>query len=229
MLFLPARPYTEAVPHLVLNGDLIASRAYGAGAAARLLADVVHEANGRFAGALAAPLRVVQGDAFQGVVRAGSVLRVAFFVQARLVVRSDGRLKSRFGMGFGAIDQSLDAASDPALLTGPAFVSAATALEAARKEKRQLMLQGPDPRLTAAANGAFGLVEFVWNRWSPEVWRRAQRYDELEAVKPLAAELGVSYQAVHKQLHQRGVLAVREALVGLGELLEREGNRDHVP
>lgn len=210
------------MPHLVINGDLIASRAYGAGEAARLLADVVHEANGRFAGALTAPLRVVQGDAFQGVVRAGSVLRVVFFVQARLVVRSNGRLKSRFGMGFGAIDQSLDAVSDAALLTGPAFVAAATALEAARRDKRQLVLEGPNPRLTTAANGAFGLVEFVWNRWSPEVWRRALRYDELEDVGTLAEELGVSYQAVHKQLHRRGVLAVREALLGLGGLLERE-------
>ncbi|WP_287369720.1 SatD family protein [Oceanithermus sp.] len=215
--------------NLVVTGDLIASRAFGAGTAAQLLDNVVRETNGKFTGTLAVPLRVIRGDGFQGVVKADSAMKMVFFLQAWLVIRSNGRLKSRFGMGFGAIDQSLDAASDPALLTGPAFVSAATALEAARKEKRQLMLQGPDPRLTAAANGAFGLVEFVWNRWSPEVWRRAQRYDELEAVKPLAAELGVSYQAVHKQLHQRGVLAVREALVGLGELLEREGNRDHVP
>ena len=82
------------------------------------------------------------------------------------------------------------------------------------------MLESPDKRSAAAANGTFGLVELVWDRWSPEVWRRALRYDELEDVGLLAAELKVSYQAVHKQLHRRGVLAVLEALGGLGALLE---------
>ena len=125
-------------------------------------------------------------------------------------------------MGLGAIDQNLEDVSDPALLTGPAFVAAAEALALARKEKRQLVLKGGAEHLDEAANGAFGLVEFIWDRWSPEVWRRAIRYDELEDVGTLAEELDVSYQAVHKQLHRRGVLAVREALLGLEGLLERE-------
>ncbi len=208
------------MPLLVINGDLIASRAYGASAAARLLASVVREVNGKFTGALAVPLRVVRGDAFQGVAKVDSAMKVVFFLQARLVVGSNGRLLSRFGMGIGAIDQNLEGFSDPALLTGPAFVAAAAALEAARKKKRQLVLESPDKRSAAAANGTFGLVEFVWDRWSPEVWRRALRYDELEDVGLLAAELNVSYQAVHKQLHRRGVLAVRQALSGVTELLK---------
>jgi len=207
---------------MVINGDLVASRVYGADAAARLLASVVREANGKFTDALAVPLRVIQGDAFQGVVKADSAMKVVFFMQARLVVGSNGRLLSRFGMGIGAIDQNLEGVSDPALLTGPAFVAAAEALALARKEKRQLVLKGGAEHLDEAANGAFGLVEFIWDRWSPEVWRRAIRYDELEDVGTLAEELDVSYQAVHKQLHRRGVLAVREALLGLEGLLERE-------
>ena len=121
---------------MVINGDLVASRVYGADAAARLLASVVREANGKFTDALAVPLRVIQGDAFQGVVKADSAMKVVFFMQARLVVGSNGRLLSRFGMGIGAIDQNLEGVSDPALLTSPAFVAAAAVLEAARKEKR---------------------------------------------------------------------------------------------
>jgi len=206
--------------YLAIDGDLIASRAYGADSAARLLANVVRETNGKFTGALAVPIRVIQGDSFQGVLNADSAMKVVFFLQARLVVGSNGRLLSRFGMGLGAIDQNLEGVSDPALLTGPAFVAAAAVLEAARKEKRQLVLESPNKRSAAAANGAFGLVELVWDRWSPEVWRRALRYDELEDIGLLAAELNVSYQAVHKQLHRRGVLAVLEALGGLGALLE---------
>jgi len=63
-------------------------------------------------------------------------MKVVFFLRARLIVGSNGRLLSRFGMGLGAIDQNLEDVSDPALLTGPAFVAAAAVLEAARKEKR---------------------------------------------------------------------------------------------
>ena len=211
------------MPYLVISGDLIASRAFGSPEAVRLLAEALREANERFREHRVTSFEVVRGDAFQGVMMPGAAAtRLVFFLQARLLTRSQGRLKSRFGLGLGGIDQRPPDRADASVLTGPAFVAAAEALEQARREKRQLLLKSAYAHLDAAARGAFGLVEFVWNRWSPEVWRRALRYDELEDVGTLAEELGVSYQAVHKQLHRRGVLAVREALLGLGGLLERE-------
>ena len=212
------------MPPIVLNGDLVASRAYGAGKAARVLSEVVNEVNTRFSKTLLVPLDVIQGDAFQGVAATGpDAMALVFRLQGGLVERTAGRLKSRFGLGLGTIDQELANVEDPSLLTGPAFVAAAEALVRARKERRQLVLQSGRPDLDAVADGTFGLVEFVWKRWSAEVWRRALRYDELESIKKLAGELGVSYQAVHKQLHARGVLNVREALEGLGRLLEEVG------
>ena len=212
------------MPPVVLSGDLVASRAYGAGKAARVLSEVVNEVNARFSKTLLVPLDVIQGDAFQGVAAAGpDALSLVFRLQGGLVVRSAGRLKSRFGLGLGDIDQALAGVADPSLLTGPAFVAAAEALARARKEKRQIVLQSGRAGLDAAAGGTFGLIEFVWKRWNAEVWRRVLRYDELGSVKKLAGELGVSYQAVHKQLHARGVLNVREALEGLGRLLEEVG------
>jgi len=212
------------MPPVVLSGDLVASRAYGAGRAARVLSEVVNEVNARFSQALLVPLDVIQGDAFQGVAAAGpDTLALVFRLQGGLVMRSAGRLKSRFGLGLGAIDQELANVEDPSLLTGPAFVAAAEALTRARKERRQLVLQSGRPDLDAAADGTFGLVEFVWKRWSAEVWRRALRYDEVADIGTLAQELGISYQAVHKQLHGRGVLAVRAGLAGMGALLQGVG------
>ncbi|WP_456411633.1 hypothetical protein [Oceanithermus sp.] len=208
----------------MLSGDLVASRAYGAGKAARVLSEIVNEVNARFPEELLVPLDVIQGDAFQGVAAGGpEALVLVFRVQGEIIVRSEGRLKSRFGLGLGAIDQALAGVADPSLLTGPAFVAAAEALVRARKEKRQIVLQSGRASLDAAAGGTFDLIEFVWKRWSAEVWRRALRYDEVADIGTLAEELGVSYQAVHKQLHARGVLPVRDALGGLGRLLEEVG------
>jgi len=212
------------MPPVVLSGDLIASRAYGAGRAARTLAQTVAEVNAAFASGLLVPLGVMQGDAFQGVASSGRVATgVVFRLQGGLISRTDGRLKSRFGLGVGTIDQELGNVRDPALLTGPAFVAAAKALERARRERRQIVLASGRDGLDGGANGTFGLVEHVWDRWSVEVWRRALRYDELEDIGKLARELGVSYQAVHKQLHARGVLAVLSAMRGVGALLQEVG------
>ncbi len=212
------------MPHLVITGDLIGSRAYGADKAARVLAEVVGGVNARFSETLLVPLDVIQGDAFQGVVRAGATgVLLVFRLQGELAKHSQGALLSRFGLGLGAIDQELANVQDASLLTGPAFVAAAEALARARKERRQLALQSGRAGLDAAADGTFGLVEFVWKRWSAEVWRRALRYDEVADVGTLAAELGVSYQAVHKQLRSRGVISVLEALRGVGKLLAEVG------
>jgi len=209
------------MPPVVLSGDLVASRAYGADEAARTLAGAVKDVNTRFQKELSVPLDVIQGDAFQGVARNGAAaLTIAFWLQGRLADLTEGKLKSRFGFGLGAIDQPLTGVDDPSLLTGPAFVAAAEALALARKEKRQLVFKGGKGHLDEAVNGALGLVEHVWDRWSAEVWRRALRYHELKDIGRLAQELDVSYQAVHKQLHKRGVLAILEALGGLGTLLE---------
>ena len=212
------------MPSMVVSGDLIASRMYGADKAARTLAAVVEEINATFARELPVPFDVMQGDAFQGVAGSGlSATRVVFHLQARLISRTDGQLKSRFGLGIGTIDQELGDVRDPSLLTGPAFVAAARALARARKERRQVVLSCNQSGLEKAANGSFGLIEYVWNRWSAEVWRRALRFDKLKDIGELARELEVSYQAVHKQLHARGVLAVLEALQGIGVAIEEVG------
>ena len=216
--------YAKAMPALVISGDLISSRAYGADKAARTLAAVVAEINASFANELLVPLDVMQGDAFQGVADNGpAATTIIFHLQGRLISSTDGRLMSRFGLGLGAIDQKLGNVHDPSLLTGPAFVAANEALERARKKKRQIILKSNRNYLDSAANGAFGLAEHVWSRWKSEVWRRALRYSELNNMKKLANELNISYQAVYKQLHSRGVLAVLEALEGIGGILQEVG------
>ena len=213
--------YATFVPAVVLNGDIIASRAYGADKAARTLAAVVAEVNASFNKELLVPFDVIQGDAFQGVAgNCQTATSVVFSLQGGLISRSNGRLKTRFGLGLGAIDQKLNDVHDPSLLTGPAFVAAAAALERARRDKRQVILNSERAGLNMGANGTFGLVEHIWNRWSTEVWRRALRFEKLKDFGKLAQELGLSYQAVHKQLHARGVLVVLEALKGIGAAIE---------
>ncbi len=211
--------------HLVVTGDLIGSRRFGGPQALNLLKDTLETVNRRLAGLITVPFRPYQGDAFQGVLSSAKGLpRLVFIFQALLITHSTrdyGRmLRARFGAGMGDIDQPLAGAANPALLTGPAFVAAAEALSKARDKKRQVIFLGGGAGLDLAVNGTFGLVEFVWNRWNAEVWRRALCYDDLRDFKALAAELGVSYQAIHKQLHTRGVLVVREALTGMSHLLE---------
>jgi len=209
------------MPPVVLSGDIIASRVFGADRTAKMLAATVKEVNATFTKELLVPFDVIQGDAFQGVASGGlAAMNVVFHLQGRLISRTDGQLKSRFGLGIGAIDQELGDVRDPSLLTGPAFVAAAEALKRARSEKRQVILGSERTGLNMVANGTFGLVEYVWNRWSAEVWRRALRFSKLRDFSMLAHELGVSYQTVHKQLHARGVLAVLEALEGIGAVIE---------
>ena len=204
--------------YAALNGDLVASRTQGP-EAPRRLAQVIEEANQRYAKILTAPFAQSKGDAFQALLRnPGHFPRVLLWMEARL--REKG-LAARYGVGLGEVEGLQGAfAPSPALLTGPAFLRAEAALAEAREKRILAAIQSGEARWDGAANAALLLLGYLANRWPQGAWRRLRIYLETGQFKAVAAAEGVSYQAVYKQFADRGVRTALLALERLAKGLE---------
>ena len=77
----------------------------------------------------------------------------------------------------------------------------------------------PEPGRDAPFNAAFRLGSYLFDRWPPGLWKRLYLYLETGDLAQVAAQEGVSYQAIHKQFKSRGVRdllhAFRALKVGL--------------
>ncbi len=209
--------------YAVLNGDLISSRRFGATRAARLLDQTLRAANRRFAPALAAPFMPFQGDAFQGVFAdIPAALDALLWIEARLEAK--GPLGARYGLGLGRVEGLKEAPHpSPALLAGNAFIRAEAALKEAKRARLRVVLKGDDPGRDAPFNAAFRLGSYLFDRWPPGLWKRLYLYLETGDLARVAAQEGVSYQAIHKQFKSRGVRDLLHAFRSLRVGLEARG------
>jgi SatD family protein len=206
-----------AATYVALIGDVVASRDLPAKPRAELQSQLrawLESLNGELGPALAAPLTLTAGDEIQGLFRKpGALVRVVQDLADRM-----GQLEHQpwilFGVGrgeltTGPIPRPPARATSPAMLDGPAFHNARTALEHAQDEGGWARFLGfgeaPDFVLDLVLDALFGLMGTIRERWTVSQARMSGLMRGWpEAAEPsqreLAARLKVSPSVVSETL-----------------------------
>jgi len=106
-------------------------------------------------------------------------------------------------------------------MDGEAFLRASEALKRAKAKGREVAFSTGIGEIDEVADMVYSLVEALWRKWRPRLWRRVGRFLETESIQEVARLEGVTYQAIYKEFNLRGVLRVIEAADALSRWMER--------
>ena len=174
------------------------------------VADVLPMLNGAVPAVLA--FERTAGDEFQGVLdRPAEVVDVVL-----QLVRLGGW---SIGVGAGPVQTPLPDSTRAA--TGPAFLSARRAVDAAKQRPVRLAVRGAVPVEAADAQAVLTALAALLERRSDAAWEAIQRVDAGQTQAQAAAELGISRQAVGQRLAAGGWELERELRPTATRLLER--------
>ncbi|TYP90386.1 hypothetical protein [Blastococcus xanthinilyticus] len=153
------------------------------------VADVLTELNGEAATVLA--FERTAGDEFQGVLAGPeAVVDVAL-----RLVRLGGW---SIGIGAGPVQHPLPASTRAA--TGPAFLAARRAVDAAKQRPVRLAVRGAVPPDAGDAQAVLSALAVLVGRRSEQAWEAIELVEAGRTQAEAAAELGVSRQAVGQRL-----------------------------
>ena len=153
------------------------------------VADVLRDLNGTVPAVLA--FERTAGDEFQGVLADPEQV---VDVVLRLV-RSGGW---SIGVGAGPVQTPLPSSTRAA--TGPAFLSARRAVDAAKQRATHVAVRGAAQTDAADAQAVLSALAVVVERRSDAAWEAIALVDTGRSQAEAAAELGVSRQAVGQRL-----------------------------
>jgi hypothetical protein len=177
------RHQTCAVPY-VLTVDQRASRR-----GPDRVADVLRRLNGSVPTVL--PFERTAGDEFQGVLAEPDVVVDVGLQLVRLGGWS-------IGIGAGPVQSPLPQSTRAG--TGPAFLSARRAVEAAKQRPVRLAVRGVVPTEASDAQAVLGALAVIIERRSDQAWEAIAHVAEGRTQAEAAAELGISRQAVGQRL-----------------------------
>ena len=213
-----AAPQDNTGHHLVLTGDLIASRKVADREALQAtLLKTLRALNRRFRDLVEVPLSVSAGDEFQGVFRPdGEIVRLVDALEREL-----HPVEARVGIGIGAISTRFRKRSQE--MDGEAFRFAREALEATRRPSPDtwLWFRTAAEEFDLAANAIALLATLAKRGWKALHWRRAALRDKGWSEERIAAKEGVTQVAVSLSLRSAGHAAVRQAESRLMRLISR--------
>lgn len=190
----------------VFTVDQIDSRGTDDDAVAPVLAD---RGGWRARGAVLGPDRTA-GDEFQLVFGdAGNALHAA------LRLRRDGLWS--VGIGVGDVRTPFPATTGEA--RGDAFLTARTAVDAAKRAPHHVAVVGPDAAAASGVTALIGLLLEVRARRSPEGWEVADLLDQGLSQAAVAERLGVTPQAISLRARAAAVRLEREAMPALAAAL----------
>ena len=176
----------------------------------------------RYEGRLVLPVDRTSGDEVQAL-----VADAATALDMVLVLTRAGHWS--VGLGIGAVRTPLPRATREA--TGPAFIAARDAVTAAKRSATRFALatdpptartgDDPTPRMPGAAEveALLTLLLLARDRRTPQGWDVVDRMAGGRTQREVAAELGITPQAVSTRLRTSGWRAERAAIPGLEALL----------
>lgn len=180
--------------------------------------DHVDEAIGmltaRFGEHLVLPPERTAGDELQLLVDDGPTALAATLA----LLRDD---HWRAGLGLGAVLEPLPAGVREA--SGPAFIAARAAIEAAERRPLRCALRGEDG---TSADDLGALVDLLLTqraRWSEQGWELHDLLERGLTQGEAAAELGITPQAASKRARAAGLRVDAEARRAIGRLLDERG------
>jgi hypothetical protein len=191
---------------LVLTADQIDSRRQG-DQVDRTLAELA-------AVSTRLPFTRTVGDEFQGVLEDPASVVDAILI----LVRAD---EWHVGLGLGGLSEPLP--DDPRAARGDAFLCARQAVEEAKREPSHLRLIAAreTDHETADAEAVLWLLGALWSRRTESGWQAVDLAREGSSQAEIAAELGVSRQAVGQRLAAAQWSAEQAALPAIVRLLAR--------
>ncbi|HEX7035462.1 MAG TPA: SatD family protein [Pseudomonadales bacterium] len=202
------------MPLLVLIADLVDSRTIPdrprlQSRLERLLAEL------RGPGVVS-PYTLTLGDEFQAVLDRGPrVFRDALTIQAAL-----HPVLVRFSLAVGELSTEVNRRQAIGM-DGPPFHAARAGIDALKNEETLFRVHLPDALMADLANASLALISHAFRRWQT---RRLSILSALQhdvPVQQIAERLGITEQAVYKNVsdgHLRDVLAAFDAV---GRLLDR--------
>lgn len=157
------------------------------------------------------------GDEFQGVLD-----RPAAVVEAVVrLVRSGGW---SVGIGAGPVQSPLPDSTRAA--TGPAFLAARRAVDAAKQRPTRIAVQGADEVAAADAQAVATVLSVLAQRRSPQAWEAIDLVAAGCTQAEAASRLGISRQAVGQRLAAAALEVEHDLHPVLARLLARaEGGR----
>lgn len=153
------------------------------------VADVLRRLNGSVPTVL--PFERTAGDEFQGVLAEPDVVVDVGLQLVRLGGWS-------IGIGAGPVQSPLPQSTRAG--TGPAFLSARRAVEAAKQRPVRLAVRGVVPTEASDAQAVLGALAVIIERRSDQAWEAIAHVAEGRTQAEAAAELGISRQAVGQRL-----------------------------
>lgn len=201
---------------IALIGDLVASRTLADRAAVQQrLSAALARANADPSG-LASPFTVTLGDEFQAVLQDPERLfRDTVAIQAAL-----HPVQVRFSLAVGALTTPIN--PDQALgMDGPAFHAARAGIDALKHDGGRYRIALPDPDVTALANAALGLIGHAMDKWQSRRFRVMNALQTSAPVSGIARELGISEQAVYKNISDGNLNDALAAFTAIGRLTTR--------
>jgi hypothetical protein len=200
--------------YLVLIGDLIASRnSPNRKDLQNRLEAVLTKLNGRTPRPVS-PYTLTLGDEFQAVFETADNV-FDDIVQILKALHPD---QVRFSLGLGTITTDLN--PNQALgMDGPAFYRARDGIDQLKDSGDLIRIEGLPARWVTLAEGSLRLLSKWIQKW--EANRLAILHGLLvgDPVKTIATDLGVSEQAVYKNIRSGGLEAVIQILSALTEIL----------
>ena len=137
------------------------------------------------------PFERTAGDEFQGVLAEAADVVTAVLELVRLGGGS-------IGVGAGPVATPLPDSTRAG--SGPAFLSARRAVDAAKKRPSRLAVRGAVPADAGDAQAVLGALAVVVQRRSDQAWEAIALVEEGRTQAEAAAALGVSRQAVGQRL-----------------------------
>jgi hypothetical protein len=200
----------------IVLGDVIASKDVDGRAAFRSELDAaLEEINAVHADAVHAPFTVLKGiDEVGGVL--DSVAPVAEI--QRTLARRLHPESIRLAVVSGEIDVNADA-DDVTRMDGEAFARADDLLAELADDGRTFALSGSNDALDVAVSDEIDLLELIRSEWTERQNEVVAEYERLGSQTAVAAELGVSDQAVSDHLRRANADRILEIENRLSKLL----------
>lgn len=207
-------PGTHVPTYFALIGDIVDSRVLpDRSAVQHTLSDGIQRLNRKCHAEMAAPLRIIDGDAVQVLlVSASPVVDIVSDLE-------DALHPAAMVWGLGRGELSTDFSQDVATIDGPCFHHARAAVEDARSKPAWLRVGGIAPIHASAVSAAFTALWAIRSRWT-DTQRRYVDGARSSLQQTVAARHGVSKQAVSKSLDTARYAALLEIESGTRDLLE---------
>lgn len=201
--------------YLVLIGDIEASRkSKQRHALQSQLKSVLAELN-RDSKPPIAPYTITLGDEFQAVFTQADGL----FAGLLRILIALHPIRVRFALGLGDITTELN--TEQALgMDGPAFYRAREGIEHLKSTGELLHVGGLPSGTAELVDGSLKLISQRMRKWHVNRLAILHGLMRGDKVQPIAKQLGISEQAVYKNIHSGGLEAVIQVLSAISTLLD---------